>query len=160
MKFGVLLDSGPLGLVTNPQGNKLSDTCVEWIEGLLNRNIEVIIPEISDYEVRRELIRARKTAGIRRLDDFKITLTYLPISTEAMLQAARFWATARQGGYPTAHEHALDGDVILAAQASLLSTGSNTVVVATMNVKHLTRFVDAKPWQEITFSDEDESYAH
>ena len=29
---------------------------------------EVIIPEIADYEIRRELLRARKSRGIAKLD--------------------------------------------------------------------------------------------
>ena len=33
-----------------------------------------MIPEISDYEVRRELIRAQRTEGIRRLD--QLVLAY------------------------------------------------------------------------------------
>ena len=62
-----------------------------------------------------------------------------------MLRAAELWAQARQQGYPTADPQALDGDVILAAQALTLHG-----IVATDNVGHLARFVDARPWQEIT----------
>jgi hypothetical protein len=63
-----------------------------------------------------------------------------------MRWAAELWAQARQGGYPTAPDPALDGDVILAAQA--LSLGV-PVVVATANVAHLSRFVPADVWQNI-----------
>ena len=45
---------------------------------------------------------------------------------------------------------ALDGDCVLAAQA-LLSVGpSDTVTVATDNVAHLSRFIDAQLWETIT----------
>lgn len=63
--------------------------------------------------------------------------------------AAELWGRARREGYPTAHDHALDGDVILAAQASLLSAGANDMVVATTNVAHPSRFVVAEEWQNI-----------
>ena len=43
----------------------------------------------------------------------KRTLEYLPLTTDVMLQAAAFWAQARQTGTPTAPDPALDGDVIL-----------------------------------------------
>lgn len=43
-----------------------------------------MVPEIADYEVRRELIRARRLAGIRKLDALKATTPYLPITTEAI----------------------------------------------------------------------------
>lgn len=44
---------------------------------------------------------------------------------------------------------ALDGDVILAAQALLVANEGNEVIIATTNVGHLSRFVDAREWQDI-----------
>jgi hypothetical protein len=66
-----------------------------------------------------------------------------------MLLAADFWAQARRQGRKTADNKALDGDVILAAQASLLTHLGDNIVVATTNVKHLSLFVDARLWQDI-----------
>ena len=62
---------------------------------LLDSGRRILVPEIADYEVRRELIRAGKTKGLARLDELKMTLGYLPITTAAMLKAAEFWAYAR-----------------------------------------------------------------
>lgn len=107
----------------------------------------VIVPEIADYEVRRELLRARRTAGIERLDVLISEVEYLAITTSAMRQAARFWAEARQRGHPTAADCKLDGDVILAAQAATLDRVG--VIVATTNVRHLSRFVLAGIWSDI-----------
>ena len=116
---------------------------------MLQNNETVILPEIADYEIRRELIRAGKTAGIRKLDQLKSLLTYCPISTETMLLAAELWAQSRKAGRPTADPTALDGDVILAAQAKLLEFGGNQVIIATTNVGHLSQFVDARQWQQV-----------
>lgn len=66
-----------------------------------------------------------------------------------MLLAANLWAEARQTGQPTADPKALDGDVILSAQARLLCDETTTVVVATTNVAHLSRFITALDWQDI-----------
>ena len=74
-------------------------------------------------------------------------LHYLPISTAAMRQAALLWARARQQGQPTAGDKALDGDVILAAQAIALEAPD--VLIATTNIGHLSRFVAADLWQNI-----------
>jgi hypothetical protein len=63
-----------------------------------------------------------------------------------MRLAADLWARARQKSLPTAPNPALDGDVILAAQALVLGV---PVVVATDNVAHLGRFVPADLWQNI-----------
>jgi len=75
------------------------------------------VPEIADYEVRRELLRARKTRGLERLDLIRKTLGYLPLTTNMMLKAAELWTQARNQGTPTADRKALDCDVISAAQA-------------------------------------------
>ena len=103
---------------------------------------DVVVPEIADYEVRRELIRARRKAGLVRLDAFIGQVEFLPINTVAMRRAAAFWAEARQQGRPTAPDLALDGDVILAAQAATLDRPD--VVIATTNPEHLSRFVTAE----------------
>lgn len=146
----VLLDSGPLGMVTNPKSTPLSLECQLWLESLKSRGYKATIPEIADYEIRRELIRARKLAGIRKLDALKTAIAYLPISTEAMLKAAELWARARQQGRPTADPKEIHGDVILAALATVLAEAQgNEVIVATTNVGHLSLFVDAREWRLI-----------
>jgi hypothetical protein len=66
-----------------------------------------------------------------------------------MLNAAALWAVARSAGLPTAPPDALDGDVILAAQVVLSAVVGDIATVATDNVGHLARFVDAQPWETI-----------
>ncbi|MCP2731874.1 hypothetical protein [Limnofasciculus baicalensis] len=66
-----------------------------------------------------------------------------------MLKSAELWASARKQGKPTADNKALDGDVILASQAILVSNYGHEVIVATTNIKHLSLFVDAREWQNI-----------
>ncbi|MFL9450116.1 MULTISPECIES: type II toxin-antitoxin system VapC family toxin [Nostocales] len=94
----VVLDSGPLGMLTNPKPSELTIECGAWVESLWSKGYRLIMPEIVDYEVRRELLRANKLAGIRRLNEFKMRLEYVPIDTATMLQAAKFWAEARRRG--------------------------------------------------------------
>ncbi|MEG3903861.1 nucleic acid-binding protein [Microcoleus sp. B4-C5] len=146
----VLLDSGPLGIVTNPKATSpLYQEGKLWLQSLPQKGYIVMLPEIADYEVRRELIRAGKATGIRRLDELKSQIPYRPLTTEVMLLAAQLWADARMRGRPTAEANALDGDVILAAQAILEASEGNQVVIATTNVGHLSQFVDAREWRLI-----------
>jgi len=146
-----LLDSGPLGIVTNLKtASFLSQEGKVWLQSLPQKGYIVMLPEIADYEVRRELIREGKTAGIRRLDQLKSQIPYRPLTTEVMLLAAQLWADAGKRGKPTADSHALDGDVILAAQAILEVNAGNEVVIATTNVGHLSQFVDAREWRLIS----------
>ena len=142
----VLLDTGPLGMVSHPKPNR---DVVEWVKNLLGAGAEILVPEIADYELRRELLRSKKTKGIKRLDELKRTMGYVPITTEAMLKAAEFWAIARGQGRQAASDEGLDGDMILAAQAALLDIGADELVIATSNVKHLSQIGALELWTEI-----------
>lgn len=143
----ILLDAGPIGLITNPKLSAESLACAQWLQILVSSGSRVIIPEIADYEVRRELLRANKLKGIARLDELIHLLEYLPITTATMRQAALFWAQARQQGQPTAGDKTIDGDIILVAQAVTLAVSD--IVIATTNVGHLSRFIVADLWQNL-----------
>lgn len=145
----IVLDSGPVGMVSNPRATSLSLECQLWLDSLPAKGYEVALPEIADYEVRRELMRAGKVAGVRHLDLLKTLVNYLQIKTETMLLAAELWAQSRRAGRPTADPKELDGDVILAAQAILLAAEGHEVIIATTNVGHLSQFVDARDWRLI-----------
>jgi hypothetical protein len=143
----ILLDSGPLGMLTHRGGLPEIDACKAWLARLVAQGHRVIIPEICDYEVRRELLRIGATSSVGRLDELAKRLEYLPLTTAVMREAAALWAQARGQGRATADRHALDGDVILAAQAR--SLGAVDVVVATTNVAHLVALTMAADWSTI-----------
>jgi predicted nucleic acid-binding protein len=145
----VFLDSGPLGLLSNARGKPRADKCRLWAQGLLSAGVRVFVPEIADYEVRRKLLHIGATTGIRRLDLVKAGHDYAPITTDVMLKAAELWAAVRRAGLPTAADAALDGDCILAALALQAAGPGDVVTVATDNVGHLSRFVDAREWETI-----------
>ncbi len=145
----ILLDAGPLGLVTNPRATNENHECNLWLQEQLRQGVRVHVPEIADYEVRRELLRAGKSRGLARLDALSQSIGYVSLTTNVMRQAAAFWAQARNMGQPTAHDAVLDGDVILAAQAQDLTDKGHTTLIATTNVKHLTLFADARLWRNI-----------
>ncbi len=114
--------------------------------GIAAAGARVVVPEIADYEVRRELIRNNATAGLGRLDKLGRALDYAAITTAVMRKAAELWALAHRAGIPTADLKALDGDCILAAQALLAKGATDDVTVATSNVGHLdVRFVSPSP---------------
>ena len=136
-------------MVTHRGGVPEVDACQRWLRGVLARGARVVVPEIADYEIRRELLRAEKTRGIARLDALEAALEYLPLTTSAMRRAAALWAEVRQRGLPTADPKALDADVILAAQALTMDPPAEDMVVATNNIGHLSRLVPAELWQDI-----------
>ena len=145
----ILLDAGPLGLLSNPNSTPSAHAAHTWMYQQQSQGHVLIVPEIADYEVRRELLRAGKSKGIRRLELLKATLSYLPLTTKTMLRAAEFWAQSRRTGRPTASDAALDCDVILAAQAALLLDAGGDAIIATTNLRHLSQFVPAADWQQL-----------
>lgn len=146
----LLLDTGILGRLCHPRIEQ-HQPFTAWLARQLDRSgeVSVILPEICDYELRRKLVHLslrnpRTRRGLVRLDQLGEQLTYLPLSTPAMRRPAALWADARATGRLTAPDSALDGDVILAAQALTVDG-----VVVTMNPGHLSRFVAVRDWQTI-----------
>jgi predicted nucleic acid-binding protein len=144
-----ILDSGPLGLVTNPQSSADGLRCNAWLFDTLATGARVVMADISDFEIRRELIRAGKARGLARLDHLAAKLGVLPIDRDVWHRAAALWAQARKQGKPTAAPAALDGDVILAAVAQLAAEDGTTVIVVTDNNGHLGQYVDARDWRTL-----------
>lgn len=143
----IVLDSSPLGMLCNPNLVPSTIQMREWVDCIGAAGITLVIPEIADYEVRRELIRTRKQGSIRLLDSLKQPMLYLELTTAAMQLAAELWAKARQTGKPTGHSHSLDADVILAAQTILLD---RQAIIATDNANHLSRYTLADHWLNLT----------
>ena len=146
----VLLDTGPLGLITHPKASHQSDQCNQWMRAQLKKGALVLIPGISDYELRQEMLLTNNTKGIIKLDALRNAVGFMPITTAVMDQAAVFWAQARKTGKPTASDAALDGDMILSAHARVITDQGHDVIVATTNVKHLEIFCDACLWTSIS----------
>lgn len=149
----VLLDSKPLGMATNPNATEEATECSEWLEGLLAKGIEVRVPEIIDYELRRELVRANKIRSVKKLDSLGESIGYIPVDTDTLRKAAELWAMVRNLGKQTASELALDIDCILAAQAIKISGENEETIIATIDVDDLTRYntptVTAMLWSDV-----------
>lgn len=149
MLSAIILNSGPLNVAaqdtSTPKAQALRTAMVSWIQ----QGTTIYIPEIADYEVRREWIRIHNIAGLQRLDELTQLATYIPLTTAHMREAARMWADVRNLNLATTDNKALDGDVILCAQALSLGIATAEIVVATSNVKHISRFLPASDWKAI-----------
>jgi predicted nucleic acid-binding protein len=151
MSHHILLDSTPLGLLTKPIRNASVVAVSQWVASCLAAGHRIYVPEVIDYELRRELLRSGRSHSVTLLDNTKTRFRYLPITTATMLLAADLWAQSRNSGQPTGSPLKLDIDVILAAQAltAQIPVGDD-IIVATDNVGHLSRFVKADLWSNIT----------
>jgi hypothetical protein len=149
MSITILLDTGPLGLLTHPSSSPGNKLCNQWLTNHLANGNVVLVTGISDYELRREYFRRNNQPSLNKLNTLKKTIGYIPIDEVTMIEAAKLWALARNMNKATASDAALDGDMILSAHARILSATQPNVIVATTNVKHLTHFCNADIWQNI-----------
>ena len=85
----IVLDAGPLGIISNPKATPENELARALVEQWLERGAVVVLPEIADYEVRRELLRVGKSTGLARLDALHETLEFWPVDSSAMLRAAQ-----------------------------------------------------------------------
>jgi predicted nucleic acid-binding protein len=145
----IVLDTGPLGLLTNPKKTPESVAATRWAIGVMAAGHRLVVPAIADFEVRRELERLGKTRGIAQLDAFNAAQPgrFISVTDSALRLAAKLWAQARKAGTPTADPKELDADVVIAAQA--LDLGAPDLVIATTNVGHLSLFLAADLWTNI-----------
>ncbi len=136
-----MLDSGPLGRLAH---RTPSAEILEWVARLSSSDYTLVIPEIADFEVRRNFTFELLSESLSRLDRLAEQLEYAPITTTVMRRAANMWAEARWRGRPTADPKELDADVILASQAI-----ESSATVATENLGHLAQFVAAVHWRKV-----------
>lgn len=151
MSRTIFLDTGPLGILTNPRRPPETVSALTWVITMIRAGHRFIVPAIADYEVRRELERAAKTAGLAALDAWNSASPdrYLPLSDSALRLGATLWARARNSGTATADPKELDADVLIAAQALDMGLPRSEFIVATVNVGHLALFVPADRWANI-----------
>jgi predicted nucleic acid-binding protein len=130
----LLLDTAVLGQVCHPR--KYAEVRVWMARAVLEH--DVVVSEVADYELRRVLLRIESSHSLARLDELTRELNYVPVATAAWRAAARLWASLRRAGQVTSAPAALDGDVLLAAQA--LAEGATVV---TPNLRHFAGIVPA-----------------
>ena len=141
----IILDTTLLWLLVHPRGGPESLKLRQLLVPRLEMGDAIGVAEICDYEARRELIRRGATKQIANLDALINVSTYIALDTTTMREAAFLWAELRRAGRPTASQQALDGDVILGAQAKR----QGPHLVATENLQHLSRICNAVHWESL-----------
>ena len=155
MSLIIPLDTGPLGILTNPKRSQTTQDAIQWASLHIRAGNRFLVPAIADYEVRRELTRLGRAGGILTLDAWNNSLPdrYLPLTDSALRLAATLWARSRNAGRPTGDPKELDCDVLIAAQALDYQIShalpAGTLIMATVNVGHLSQFLPADYWQNI-----------
>jgi len=157
----VILDSNILTLLVTPLDEKLSEDekltkeihqCTKWFERLLSKGARIIVSDICDYEVRRELIRI-KSKSVQELDNLRDLIEFQPVTFAVLEKAAELWAEARDLSQSNKIKDNIDVDCILAAQWCLLKEQNpgRKVIIATKNIKDFQGVTDCDVWQNITY---------
>jgi predicted nucleic acid-binding protein len=148
----IVLDTFPASSVAKRPGTvpTLLDQCRQWIEACETAGHRILVPAIAYYEALRELELRQAARQIARLQAFCLQpRRFIPLTTQHLETAAQLWGQQRRAGQPTADPRALDGDVILAAQALSLGVAAPGLIVATTNSAHLSRMVPCDLWTNI-----------
>jgi hypothetical protein len=155
----VFLDSNILGLISNSNTSfEECQQCDRWFATLSIRGVRFVTSDICDYEVRRGLISSflrsgKLSPGINALNSLRLDgfLEFLPVSADCFELAANLWAKATNEGLTTRDDKNIDVDIIISAQYQILKDEypGQQVIVATTNLKHLSRFCFAARWQDI-----------
>ena len=142
MSNTVVLDARPLSQICHPRKwEEISD----WFLKVIASGHRIVIPEITDYEVRRLLVKRGATRQLEELDGNVDDFYYAPLSTELMREAAQIWAEAENSGHRFGHPKTLNADAILVAQTQAMG---EDVTVITKNVRPLAPFVEAVWWTD------------
>jgi predicted nucleic acid-binding protein len=153
----VILDTGVLGILCNPNQLQESIECQAWFERLLARGTYLVTSELCDYELRRGLILARNISllseGINKLNELRSVVDFLTITQNVAQVAAEYWADARIQGQPTSDIRNIDIDMIISAHWRLFKNDfpGRYVVVSTTNIRHLQLFTEAQEWRDIRY---------
>lgn len=138
----LVLDTSVAGYLCHPR--RYSDVKL-WYRGALGvRRYEFFLPEIVDFELRRELLRLKSGHALAALDAIPAEAKYIPLTTATMRDAAALWAGLWGKGLPVGSADALGADVILAAQARAVDA-----TVVTANPRHLGRMVPVAAWTDL-----------
>ena len=150
----IFIDSNILGQLCSPNYTDDLAALENWFERSLIRST-VVSSMVCDYEVRRGLLLTQKqgliASGLPLLDDLHQLIDFLPVDKTVWNLAADIWSLARASGQPTAGDRNLDADMIICATWQDLATRypGQSVVIATTNIRHLSRFANVAKWEDL-----------
>ena len=80
----VFLDSGVIGILSNPNKNNQVIACENWLYSLLAKSVYVVSSDICDYEVRRNLVLEamrfeRRSHSLTALDELHEFVEFISV---------------------------------------------------------------------------------
>ncbi len=133
----IVLDSTPLAELCR---KKPKQEVIDLLKFIDDSDFIIKIAEITEYEVRRELLRTKKDKACRRLGRYHLTERTIPINREALILASEIWAELRNSGKSTASNQRIDCDTIMIAQSLSLKKYFDEIIVLTSDPEDISRF--------------------
>lgn len=142
----VVLDSLPLAELCR---KKIKSEVGKLLIQLKARKISLRVAEITEYELRRELLRSQRYRSNNRLGSYYLTERIIPIDRGSLLKASESWAEQRNLGMPTASNERIDIDTIMVAQSISLIGLFDEVIILTSDAEDIYRFTNygIKVWK-------------
>ena len=142
----VVLDSLPLAELCR---KKVKSNVGGLLLFLKDREISLRVAEITEYELRRELLRSQRYKSENRLNKYYLTQRIIPINRLSLLKASEIWAEMRNRGMPTASKERIDIDTIMVAQAVSLKQDFEEIIILTSDPEDIFRFSNygIKTWR-------------
>ena len=152
----ILIDSGILGILSNPNESEVNTKCEEWLYNKITKGCTVVTSQICKYEVKRSLILCQKknslqAEGLEKLADLEKLIDFIPMTEEDIDIACQLWADSIIVGIQVAPQQDINFDLIICSQWQRLKTESpgREITIATHNIRHLKRFAHAELWENL-----------
>ena len=90
----IVLDSTPLGLLCDLRLRPDPVGCRRWMADMIAAGHRFVVPEIADYEIRRELLRLGRASSIAELNALapQLSVDYLPPTKSIMYTLSTFFS--------------------------------------------------------------------
>ncbi|MEG3436898.1 hypothetical protein V0288_07180 [Pannus brasiliensis CCIBt3594] len=145
----ILLDSGVLGALSNPNESEINARLEQWLFNKIKWG-SLITSQVCKYEVKRSLLKIQ-SKGINKLADLEELIDFIPIVDRDIEIACELWVKSITEGIQVAPERDINFDIILCAQWQRLQEENpgRKVIIATTNLRHLRRFAEAELWENL-----------
>lgn len=150
----ILIDSGILGILSNPNESELNVKCENWLYEKFLRGT-ILTSQVCKYEVKRSLLLNQKRnlqlAGINKLTELENLIDFISITEEDIEIACKLWVKSIIQGIQVAPEKDINFDIMICTQWERLKKENpgREIIIATDNLRHLTRFAQAQSWQNL-----------
>lgn len=152
----ILIDSGVLGILSNPNESATTIKCEEWLYNKIVKGCTILTSQICKYEVKRSLLlcqeqKPSQVSGIQKLAELENLIDFIDVKPPDIETACQLWVQSIVEGIQVAPMMDVNFDIIICAQFKRLELENpgREIVIATTNLRHLQRFVKADLWENL-----------